>query len=313
MLWSLAVIFFAFVLIWFTSDAVVKSITSFAERINLSAFSASFILLGILTSAPEFSIGINSIIDEIPQVFVGNLLGGIIVLFCFVSPFLAVVGNGIKLSHSVNSRTLVIILILTGIPGLIALRGFIDYIGAAIMMLLYLGMVLLMKKKKSLFQRVQDIFNPEYHPGNLYDILKISTGMIIIFFAGKLLVDHLEIVSNIFKIPPYLIALLALSIGSNLPELFIGTLSVLNKQKEVAFGHYLGSAASNGFFLGLLTVINGPVTITDPYFYIVPIYITLGLLLFYFFVRKNNDISRYEGIAMLLLYLSFVVVKILVH
>ena len=138
--------------------------------------------------------------------------------------------------------------------------------------------------------------------------------MFIIFVSGKFLVDNIEIISIQLHVPAYLIGLIGLSIGSNLPELFIGTLSILNKQRDVAFGHYLGSAASNGFFLGLLVLINGkPVPISDPYFFIAPAYIVTGLSVFYFFIRKNNDITRGEGFVLLGIYLSFVILKIFVH
>lgn len=313
MLWSLMIIVVSFIIIWLTSDVIVKSISGFSKRINLSPFSASFIVLGILTSVPEFSIGINSIIDGIPQVLVGNLIGGIMVLFCFVCPWLAIAGNGIKVNHSITPKALLIVLVITAAPAIIALRGYIDYIGAILMMGLYLGLVYFMREKKSVMDRIRDVFNPELNPANLYDILRILAGMIVIFFCGKLLVDNLEVVSVYFNVHPYLIGLIGLSIGTNLPELFIGTISVINKQRDIAFGHYLGSAASNGFFLGFLTLINGPITIFDPFFFIVPMYILIGLSLFYYFVRKNNDISRSEGFVLLTLYVSFVIVKIFIH
>lgn len=181
------------------------------------------------------------------------------------------------------------------------------------MMILYIVLIFFMRSKRGLFHHIRALLRPKNQKANFHDILKILAALVIIFFSGRLLVENLEIIANYLNTPPFILSLLALSVGSNLPELFIGTLAVIRKQKEVAFGHYLGAAASNGFFLGLLTLINGPLTITDPYFFIIPLYIVVGLTLFYFFVQKRNDISRNEGYVLLMLYLSFVFVKIFIH
>lgn len=314
MLPSLFIILIAFVLIWFTSDTIVRSVTRLSKQINLSPFSTSFILLGLLTSTPEFSIGVNSIIDGIPEVFVGNLLGGCIVLFLFISPFLAVVGNGVKVSHSISPRGLLFTLFVVMVPALVSLKGSIDFGSAVFMVALYCLLILFIREKRSISDQIMNMVKPNKRSANIYQLTKIVIGIAIIFFAGKLLVDNLIILAEYMHIHPYLIALLGLSIGSNLPELFIGVLSVLQKQKEITFGHYLGSAAANCFFMGILTIMNrGTVVINDHYSFVAPLFLGIGLILFYRFVHSRNDLSRKEGSILLGLYFTFVAVTILLN
>ena len=66
---------FSFLLIWFVAGLIVTSVDRLAHKLNLSSFAVSFFLLGILTSVPEISVGINSLIDKKPEIFVGNLIG----------------------------------------------------------------------------------------------------------------------------------------------------------------------------------------------------------------------------------------------
>ncbi len=305
---SLSIILIAFIIIWFTSDTIVRSVTTLSKQIRLSAFSTSFILLGILTSAPEFSIGVNAIADGIPEVFVGNLMGGIIVLFMFVAPFLAVIGNGIKMSHNVTSRGLLFVIVVVMVSALVPLRGYVDFVASIILIVLYCGLILFMREKKNLVEQIMNAINPRKRAANMYQVTKIVVGIIIIFFAGKLLVDNLVVIAGQLHVPPYLIALLGLSIGSNLPELFIGVLSVIRRQKEITFGHYLGSASANGFFMGLLTIINGKsVMVLDPFYFLIPLFLGTGLILFYQFTRSRNDLSRKEGGILLGLYCAFVI------
>ncbi|PIP14976.1 hypothetical protein COW98_00745 [Candidatus Roizmanbacteria bacterium CG22_combo_CG10-13_8_21_14_all_35_9] len=76
----------SFLIIWYCSGIIISLVDRFSHRLKLSSFSVSFFLLGILTSIPEFSIGINSIINQTPDIFIGNLLGSSLILFIFVIP-----------------------------------------------------------------------------------------------------------------------------------------------------------------------------------------------------------------------------------
>src|SRR3546814_16263914 len=67
-------------------------------------FTMSFFLLGLLTSLPELVIGLTSIVDGQPEIFVGNLIGGTIILFLLVIPLLALTSQGIKATRPLRSE-----------------------------------------------------------------------------------------------------------------------------------------------------------------------------------------------------------------
>src|SRR3990167_5911120 len=99
MLSELSFFFFALSVLWLGAGLIVYSLDNISRRLEISAFAASFSILGILTSLPEISVGINAIIDKKPEIYVGNLLGASVVLFLMIIPLLAILGNGVKLSH----------------------------------------------------------------------------------------------------------------------------------------------------------------------------------------------------------------------
>ncbi len=80
-------------MIWFGAGLIVTAASKFSQKLKLSPFAFSFVFLGILTSTPEFSVGLQAIADHDAEIFVGNLLGGIVVLFLVVIPMLAVFGK----------------------------------------------------------------------------------------------------------------------------------------------------------------------------------------------------------------------------
>ncbi len=302
--------FLSFFVIWYGAGLIVKAIDQISKKINLSSFAVSFFVLGILTSLPEFSVGINSIIDKDPEIFVGNLLGGIIVLFLLIIPILAIVGNGIKLDHQLNWKNLLFALVVIASPSFLINDKNYNFFEALFFIILYFILVVTLEKKKGLLERVKDnLADGKSH--FFHDLGKVVVGIIFIFFASNFIVDKTIYFSQLLKVSPFVLSLLFLSLGTNLPELSLAIYSIVNRKKAVAFGDYLGSAAANSFFMGVLVLLNGgKVTVVNHFFR--PFIVTvIGLGLFFYFSRSKNNISRIEGLILLLVYVLFLISEIL--
>ncbi len=300
----------AFFFIWIGADLLVNSVVRLAHKLNLSSFAVSFFVLGILTSIPELSVGISSIIDKDPQIFVGNLIGASFMLFMLIVPILAIFGNGIKLAHQLTERNLIFSLFVILTPIIFISDGIITRKEGLFMILIYSLLFYFIEKRKGLLEKVHDRLFDGTKEGPV-DLGKIVLGSIIVFLSSKILVDKTIYFANVFGISPFLISLLLLSVGTNLPEFSIVVDSIFKKHKEVAFGDYIGSAAANTFLFGFLALINGPFTIESGYFFLTFILFALGIVLFYVFSRSKKDISRQEGIALLLVYVFFIVFELI--
>ena len=133
----------------------------------------------------------------------------------------------------------------------------------------------------------------------------------IIFLASKYIVAETVYFSSVFKVSQFIISIIILSIGTNLPEISLTIKAIINKKNEVALGDYLGSAAANSLLFGLFTLINGKRINLNVYSFRILLLTLLGLGVFYFFSRSKNDISKKEGKILLLIYLLFVVSQVL--
>lgn len=289
---------------------VIEGIVHLTGRLKVSAFATSFFVLGILTSMPEFFIGVNSIVDKEPSIFVGNLIGASFVLFMLVIPILAVFGKGITLAHQLNQRNLVFSLFVVLSPAFFALDGRLNRFEGLFMIVIYGLLFYFVEKKKGLLENIRDqLLRASNH--ELVDLVKIVIGALVMFLAGNVLVEQTEILASVFKMSPFLIGLLLLSIGTNIPELSITLKSISQKHKEVAFGDYVGSAAANTAFFGVLVLFNGSTVVIEGKLAVTFILFLLGLTLFYIFSRSKKDISRLEGIGLLAVYVTFLILEIL--
>lgn len=285
------------------------SVDRLAHKLNLSSFVVSFFLLGILTSVPEISVGVNSLIDKKPEIFVGNLIGGIVVIFLLIIPLLALLGDGVKLVHQLEKDNLIFALVVIAAPSMFALDGTISLAEGLFSILLYADLVYIVEKRKGLLERIKDnLVHNKNHIVN--DLIKIVLGVGTVFVASRYIVDETIYFSNLFQVSPFLISLIVVSLGTNLPELSLVIRALLLKKKEVALGDYLGSAAANTVIFGGLILANGASTVVPNHFLQTFIFIVGGLLIFYIFSRSKNDISREEGLVLLLGYLLFLFVEI---
>ena len=300
----------SFIAIWFGAGLIVSSVEDLSKKLNISSFAVSFFVLGILTSIPEASVGINSIIDGNPEIFVGNLIGASLVLFLLVIPLLAFFGNGIRLAHQLDGKSLLVSLAVVASPVYFILDKKVTPFEGSFLIFLYIILFYLIEKKKGLLEKIREVTSVR-KTHILEDIMKIIAGSAIVFYASSMIVDKTIYFSGVFNISSYLISLLVLSIGTNMPELSLAVRAITLGKKDIALGDYVGSAAANTLFFGLLAILNRSEVNVSNHYIETFVFTILGLGLFYYFTRSKNDISRREGVILLIVYFMFVLIEII--
>ena len=106
----------SFIAIWLGTGLIVGSVDGLARKLKLSSFAVSFFILGLLTSIPETFVSYNAVANRNPEIFVGTLLGGIIVIFLFIIPVLAILGRGIRINHDLSTKNLLFALAVIAAP-----------------------------------------------------------------------------------------------------------------------------------------------------------------------------------------------------
>ncbi len=295
----------SFVVIWAGTGLIVGSTDKISRKLGIPSFAISFVILGILTSTPELAVGLTSIAEGQPEIFVGNLLGGIIILFLLIIPLLAVAGNGIKLDHGLDNYTVLFCLLVILAPSLLILDKRVTNEEGALLVLLYLILLYFVLRKEGFLDRSNTKLL-EIKSYSLIDIFKILGGVALVFISSHIIVDKTISFAEIFRISPFYISLLALSLGTNLPELSIAVRAIALKKKAIAFGDYLGSAAANVLLFGMFTLLNIGEVLTVNGFYVMFAFMFSALTLFYFFSKSKNTLSRGEGLILLGIYAVFV-------
>lgn len=303
----------AFTGIWIGAGLALESVEKLAKKLKTSSFILSFLLLGLLTSISEVSVGINAIINNDPEIYVGNLIGASIVITMLIVPLLAITGNKINISKKFQGINLPISLVTISLPVILSLDQKISLTDSFISIVFFILLIITLQSKKNLLTKIADIKNNHHKTNLAKEFFKIFIGIILVFIASKFVVEQTIYFAHLINVSPFLLSLLVVSIGTNIPEISFVIRSAFMKNNQIAFGNYLGSASFNTFFLGFLTLINGnSVSLSSNYLSSL-LFLIVGLILFYIFARSKNSISQKEGLIILSIYILFVISEIIIY
>lgn len=294
-------------MLWIGSGMAVSEITRIARVLRLSSFWISFFVLGLFTSITEIMVGINAYLYGEPEIFVGNLIGSSVVVFLLVIPLLAIAGNGIKTNHTFCFRDMVAAVLTVGVPSILTLDNVITGIDAVISIVLYGYLIFIHEKNTGTLNHLGS--KQVKHSALFRSFLRIAAAVAMVFVAANILVVETVDIGSQIGISPYILSIVMLSVGTNIPELTIAVRSVLLRKKEIAFGDYVGSASLNTLELGLLSLLTGkPIPANGSNFSV--LIFAAALLLFLKFGRSGKTISRREGILLLGCYIVFLLLEV---
>lgn len=137
-------------------------------------------------------------------------------------------------------------------------------------------------------------------------ILYIVGGVVAIKFGGDWVVDGAVSIAKMLGISETLIGLTIVACGTSLPELVTSIVAARKNELDMAIGNVVGSNIFNILLiLGVAAAISPIVVITENLIDIV-VLIAFSLLV-YVLCGKDKDLSKKEGIVMLVLYAVYLV------
>ena len=141
-----------------------------------------------------------------------------------------------------------------------------------------------------------------------YIILIVSLALIII--GAMLLTDGSVALAGRFRVPEFIVGLTVVAVGTSMPELTVSFISALNGESAMAIGNVVGSNIFNVLAILGVCAVFSPIIFTKTNIRRdIPICIGATLALTAT-TLINNDISRIEGMILLLSYVAMIIFTI---
>lgn len=144
------------------------------------------------------------------------------------------------------------------------------------------------------------------------DYLFVFLGLVLLVVGGEFLVRSSVALSFKLHLSKMVIGLTVVSFATSAPELLVSLQAALNGFSDISLGNVIGSNIANiGLVLGITAIISPLAIDKDFYKLNWPVMMVLSIIL-YFILKSGLQISRSEGVALLLVlfvYLYILIVR----
>lgn len=138
----------------------------------------------------------------------------------------------------------------------------------------------------------------------------VILGLILLVVGGEFLVRSSVAMSLKFNISKLVIAMTVVSFSTSAPELLVSLQAALKGFSDIALGNVIGSNIANiGMVLGITAIIS-PLTINKSAYTLNWIMMMLLSVVLYFLLKSGYVLDRWEGVALMLSLIVFLVVMI---
>mgnify|MGYP000126615098 CR=1 FL=1 len=303
--------------------------TDAAERLGLATGVSPFLVGATVvaggTSLPELVSGVVAAAADAPDIVFGTVVGSNVANLCLVVGLAAVVGGELRVDRElmrvdlpllVASAVFLTVAVLDGAfawyEGVLGLAGLAVYVHFTLSREERLDEVVGDLVEEHVREEVAadgevaelDDVADEVTLGPRTVALLVASLAVVVVAADQLVRSILE-VAEVVGVGSGVVSMTAVALGTSLPEVAVSVAAVRRGMAEIALGNVLGSNVFNTFavvgvpsFLGTLAVATTVATFAVP--------VMLLATLLYYFVTQDREITRWEGLALLLLYATFV-------
>jgi len=273
-----------------------------AERIGLSLGIPSFIIgvtiVAFGTSLPELATSIISVLEGQSDIVVGNVVGSNITNILLVVGAVGLFAKRVPLRANIMDIDIPMLII----SGLFLWFALYDNVFSLMESLMFLGGLAIF-----LFHSFSgDDEEPMKRSRvRMKDVLLFIVGGVGVYIGARFTIESLIEMATALNIGTEIIAVSLVALGTSLPEVVVSLAAVKRGQTDIAIGNVLGSNIFNTYavmavpsFIGTLHI---PESITN---FNLPFMVAVTII--FAFLCLSRQISRWEGMMLLLLYFFFI-------
>ena len=143
--------------------------------------------------------------------------------------------------------------------------------------------------------------NPADPMSVLKALIFIVVGLVGLVVGGRLIVDNAVFIAEYLGVRQSVIGITIVALGTSLPELATSVVAAIKKNTDLAIGNVIGSNLFNIFFVVGISATISPLHFYDGFLLDAGMNVLSGILLLIFMFTKR-DISRYEGLSLLIIF-----------
>jgi cation:H+ antiporter len=312
-------------LIWFifaclvlvkSADILVNALSKIASYWGVTEFVVGFIIMAFATSIPELSIGISSAIEStsdkpLTSLALGNVIGANIINLTLAIGIAAILRRNIRIETKAVSTDTIYMFLIAALPVILIMDREISRIDGFILLIAFIFYVMRLLTQRGRFREKikTNVPKREFHKNLAYFLISIT----LLFISAHFLIKYADALASEIGVPEVIIGLFVISLGTTLPELTFTSKAVLSEHQYMALGDLIGSVITNSTLILGLTAMISPIHPSAFLLSLISAFFMLAVaFLFMTFIEAEKHIIWQEGVALILLYVLFVMTIILI-
>lgn len=291
------------------SDIFVSAASSLSLSLKVPKMLIALTIAAFGTCAPELAISFNSIKSGASDMTLANVIGSCIVNILLIVG-LSAITRPIKVKERTIKKELPLLVIITTaffilVTDSLFKKGAANSLSRADAIMLLIWFILFMfyiigivRKNKN-----NEYDMPEY--SIVKSIILIILSLSAITLSSNIVVDNAVLLASQIGISQKIISMTVIVIGTSLPELTMTINAARKDEFDMAVGNIIGTNIFNiCIVLGLPIAIYGGVS-SSSFNVVDTSVVLLSALMFYIFGRSNKELSRREGLLMVLVFILY--------
>ncbi len=284
------------------ADLLLEGAKSVGIRLGISKFIIGVLIVGFGTSLPELASSLAAAFQGETAVVVANIVGSNIANILLIVGLLVFLGGAVTVKRNLLQTELPVFFIAT-IHFLASLYdGVIDTME---------GLLLLGTFGAYLWYLFtdgdKDEPTDEKPLATKWILGYIFMGLVALIGGAHFVVEAVLDFASLTGVPLGVVSILALAVGTSLPELVVSLRSISSGETEMAIGNIFGSNAFNFLFIGGVSALIVPLQ-ADAVVMELGFMVVVVASLIFFVSGLTQRIMRFEGL-MYLMFFGFFLVK----
>ena len=228
------------ILVW-GADKFVNYSSILSKKLGINELTIGLTVVALGTSAPEFFVGISSVLNESESIAMGAIVGSNISNIALIFG-VACFGASMKVKRTPSSQLIPVILS-SGMLGIALYDLYVSFLESFIILSILIYFMYITFKNKSLdsLEEERDFIGTS----NLLICVYLFIGLISLILGSRYAVINAEKIAYILNISELIIGLTIVAIGTSLPELAATVAAVLKKKTDMVVGNVIGSNVLN--------------------------------------------------------------------
>jgi len=280
----------------------VRGLVGLAQWARVSAGIIATTVAAFATSSPELSVAIGSALSGKPEISLGDALGSNVVNIALILA-LALCISAIKSPRASIRRDFPVALLVPIAVGALGFDGRLSRADGVALLAFFFAWLSVVVHAARRERSVAPAVLGETRHGRA--IAQSAVGLAFLVGSGHFIVQGARGIAVAFGVPEFVIGATVVAVGTSVPELATTLISKLRGHDEIGLGTVLGSNVFNGLFIIGTAAAICPIRVAPR-----EVGWTLGfgvITTVMTFPQRDSLIPRWRGLALLALYLAFIV------